>query len=772
MKGITIWYRYILIVIFAYCPAYGQYDIIALQKKILSSYQQAANDSLKLEAITALGNLARNYTGDYSIPDSLCEIAVTHSGYGDEINLLSCNVCMEAGDRESATGNVLPCATEAALICDSNPTDPLCWRTYYNVSAVYSAANQKSQSLIYAYKSLSRADLNHDFTQQAKSYLLVGQSLDAKNEKIEAFRNYLNALNIAERSADKKLISLCYKQLSAFYEKNKLFDRARFYKQKQMDIVLREKPLDSLAYMWVLFDQNEIDFASRLAPIREENISAIVDFAIANHIDLLKNYTVSLYRSYLITNEKADVLYAWYKNKYPSELNALQKSDTILFARLKGYFCEVENKNDSALFYFRKAEKMTVSNPNKILVANFYIRFGQFLARHDKYGEAIDVFKKAYAVAQEASYYEFMLDASKELEMLYSGLRQFEPAYLYAARNKALADSIFNEERGKKILQLQMQFEFDKKQQNDSIEHAHASKIIEVQLQKQKSLTYSGFMALGMAGVILFFVFKNYRNQKDANRLIRERQQQLIQQAKLTSLGQMAAGIAHEISNPLNFINNFSNLSIELLGELKQTDSKDQKNEIMESIGSNLARIEEHGIRAGNIVKSMLDHSHNRTGEKHLVDFNTFCDRTMNLMYQSTRARIPDFKCELHKKFNVIYEVNIVTQDISRVLINLLNNAFYFVYEKQKTDANFIASVWLITQIRDKKLVITVADNGSGVPVSIREKIFQPFFTTKPTGEGSGLGLSLSHDIIVSHGGTLIYENRNDDTRFVITLPV
>jgi|GEM_PF-4676880 len=751
----------------------GKYDAIQNESKLLNAFSQAKGLKGRLEAMAELGRLTRYFTGNYKMADSLCSMVINEAG-DDSMQLLEAyNIYFESKDPEDVSSKVMHYANDAENICMQYKENMLAWRTWSNLTDIYLAAKQNSHATVCAYNALSLAYQHHDTSQQSGSYLLTGKCLDAKGQKIEAFRSYLKALNIAAYPENKKLIADCYKHLASFYEKNKLFDKAHHYKQKQGEIILEAAPLDSLLYMWILFDLNEIDFTSKSKAVGESSISQILAFANANHLLLLKNYTISLYRSYLISNDRLEELYEWYRKKYADEFLSLEHRDTLLYTRLKAYFYEVEHKTDSADLYFRKAAGMMQTNPNKILLANFYIRYGQFLKRHNKREQAIHAFKEAYRIAGLVPYNEFMLDASRELEALYSGMHDFENAYWYGARNKALGDSIYNDERRKKITELQMQFESDKKQQNDSIEHAHQNKLIEVKLQKQKSLTFSVFMALAMAAVILFFVFKNYRDQKRANQLIRERQQQLIQQEKLASLGQMTAGIAHEISNPLNFINNFSTLTLDLFHDLKSSESKSQTEELFNTIESNLVKIEKHGRRAGNIVKSMLDHSRNTTGEKQQVDFNVLCDRTMNLVYQSMLARFPGFRCELKKNLQVMNKVQIRSLDFSRALINLLNNAFYYVYQELKKDPAFNPVVELSAVVRDKRLFITVHDNGPGVPEAIRDKIFQPFFTTRPTGEGSGLGLSLSYDIVVSLGGTLYLENTGEkNSMFVISLPV
>ena len=248
---------------------------------------------------------------------------------------------------------------------------------------------------------------------------------------------------------------------------------------------------------------------------------------------------------------------------------------------------------------------------------------------------------------------------------------------------------------------------------------------------------------------------------------LRRSQEQLVQSEKLASLGKLTAGIAHEIQNPLNFVNNFSQFSIELAEEILATVSGQEMVDIGNDLKQNLAKIHEHGKRAESIVKNMLDHARTAKGPKQLTDINALCDEFLNLSYHGARANDPEFNCEIRKEFAAdLPEIEVVTQEISRVLINLLSNAFYSI--RKKTDG--IISV--NTTKQDNLMQIEISDNGEGISKEIKEKIFEPFFTTKPAGEGTGLGLSLSYDIIKSHGGEIIAESEpGKGATFIITLP-
>lgn len=262
---------------------------------------------------------------------------------------------------------------------------------------------------------------------------------------------------------------------------------------------------------------------------------------------------------------------------------------------------------------------------------------------------------------------------------------------------------------------------------------------------------------------------------------LKQTQNQLIQQEKLASLGELTAGIAHEIQNPLNFVNNFSEVSIELIDELKEELSKlnlpEDSAEIIEDLTQNLQKISHHGKRASGIVKNMLEHSRASTGEKQSVDLNALAEEYLKLSYHGLRAKDKSFNSDFKMHFDEhLPQIEAIPQDLGRVLLNLFNNAFYAVQKKAQSEnkpADYKPVVTVSTQKLKDEIIITVTDNGLGIPDEIKSKIFQPFFTTKPTGQGTGLGLSLSYDIITKgHAGELEVESiEGEGSKFTITLP-
>jgi len=258
---------------------------------------------------------------------------------------------------------------------------------------------------------------------------------------------------------------------------------------------------------------------------------------------------------------------------------------------------------------------------------------------------------------------------------------------------------------------------------------------------------------------------------------LKQTQAQLVQAEKMASLGELTAGIAHEIQNPLNFVNNFSEINTELSDEIMDAVNRGDLDEIKHlalDIKTNQEKISEHGKRADSIVKGMLQHSRSSSGAKEPTDINKLADEYFRLAYHGLRAKDKEFNATLQTDFDqTINSVSIIPQDVGRVLLNLVNNAFYAVNEKIKQrHYGYEPMVSISTKGNGNTFSITVSDNGNGISTLNLGKIFQPFFTTKPTGQGTGLGLSLSYDIIKAHGGELkVTSKESEGSQFTIQLP-
>jgi signal transduction histidine kinase len=316
----------------------------------------------------------------------------------------------------------------------------------------------------------------------------------------------------------------------------------------------------------------------------------------------------------------------------------------------------------------------------------------------------------------------------------------------------------------------------------------NAKQLSIAKLESQNKIsTLSRNFSIGIAALLLLIVasiYYRFRSKKKANLVLektlsdlRSTQTQLIQSEKMASLGELTAGIAHEIQNPLNFVNNFSELNKELLVELKDEIKKGNLGEvtaIADDVISNEEKINHHGKRADAIVKGMLQHSRSSSVQKEPTDINALADEYLRLAYHGLRAKDKTFNATLKTDFDeTIGNINIIPQDIGRVILNLITNAFYVVDEKKKSGIEgYEPSVSVSTKKAGNKVLIAVKDNGNGISQKVLYKIFQPFFTTKPTGQGTGLGLSLSYDIVKAHGGEIkVVTKENEGTEFIIQIP-
>lgn len=326
------------------------------------------------------------------------------------------------------------------------------------------------------------------------------------------------------------------------------------------------------------------------------------------------------------------------------------------------------------------------------------------------------------------------------------------------------------------------------------------------QLEQEKEVTQTRLqIGVLIAGIVVLLLiagisYRNSRQQQKANNLLQEQkeeietqrdnlgqalaelkttQTQLIQSEKLASLGELTAGIAHEIQNPLNFVNNFSDVNRELIDELRDSLKRndiDDALSIADDIQQNEEKVNHHGKRADAIVKNMLQHSRNNSGEKELTDINSMSDEYLRLSYHGLRAKDKLFNAEMATDFDEnLPKISVIPQDVGRVLLNLFNNAFYAVQQKKKTaTGDYRPLVKVSTALKGNFIEIKVSDNGTGIPADVKEKILQPFFTTKPTGEGTGLGLSLSYDIVIKgHGGNIeVNSKEGEGSEFIILLPI
>ncbi|HKB43701.1 MAG TPA: ATP-binding protein [Chitinophagaceae bacterium] len=427
---------------------------------------------------------------------------------------------------------------------------------------------------------------------------------------------------------------------------------------------------------------------------------------------------------------------------------------------------------DSALFFYRNGIPVAQKQYNKPELIDCYNNIaGVYKATN--LDSATWYSKKVLDEKIEKSYPLGLLKATNMLADIYQSQNKPDSALKYLREAIKLKDSLFSRE--KTIAIQNIAFKEQEKQKE-----VEAAKLQSQNRLKMYSLLGGLFIILAIAGLL----FRNNRQKQKSNTKIekayaelKSTQAQLIQGEKMASLGELTAGIAHEIQNPLNFVNNFSEVNTELIDEMQQELKAGNNNEaisISNNIKENQEKINQHGKRADVIVKGMLQHSRSSSGVKEPTDINALADEYLRLAYHGLRAKDKSFNATMKTNYDeTIGSINIIPQDIGRVILNLITNAFYAVTEKKKQlNGEYEPTVSVSTKKNKDKVEIKVKDNGNGIPQKVMDKIFQPFFTTKPTGQGTGLGLSLSYDIIKAHSGELKAETREGEgAEFIILLP-
>lgn len=437
---------------------------------------------------------------------------------------------------------------------------------------------------------------------------------------------------------------------------------------------------------------------------------------------------------------------------------------------------------EKARLSYSKSIETSLTTGNTESIGSTFYQLAEFFTNTEQFDSALIYAHKGLNISLSVRSPQHMLIGYNILASTYAKLGNIDSAYHYQSVAIITSNSMLSEE---KIVHLQ---------NLDFSEHIRQAELKEekdkYQYKVRTRALISGLVFLLGIAVALYWINRSRRKslklvKKQRNDLqaamseLKNTQTQLVHAEKMASLGELTAGIAHEIQNPLNFVNNFSEINRELITELKDEMQKGELEEAMSianDIEQNENKITHHGKRADGIVKGMLQHSRSGTGDKELTDINVLADEYLRLSYHGLRAKDKtfnaDFRADLDESLPEIY---VVPQEIGRVMLNLINNAFYTVAEKQaRRIEGYKPFVTLSTKVENDFLVVRVKDNGNGIPKDVMDKIFQPFFTTKQAGEGTGLGLSISYDIITKgHKGELKVETKKGEgTEFSIRLPI
>jgi two-component system, NtrC family, sensor kinase len=459
-------------------------------------------------------------------------------------------------------------------------------------------------------------------------------------------------------------------------------------------------------------------------------------------------------------------------------------------------------RNDLAETNMNEAIRILAQSENYDPICDYLTSIADVYLNRGNNQAALNYTLRSLRLAEQYGLKEKVAKASLQLSALYEKAGSIQEAFNYYKKHIAYRDSISNINSVQKMADLRTNYEVSQKQIEVNL--------LNQQKQNQKNLVVSLAIILGLTLVILGVLLKYNQNKQRAYKILnlqkqatdeqkskaenaltklQAAQKQLIHSAKMASLGEVTAGIAHEIQNPLNFVNNFSEVSVELLDELKEgsfnkltPSDKASAHGIINDLVNNLKKISDHGKRADSIVKGMLQHSRGSTGKKEPINLNALAEECLRLSYHGLRAKDKTFNANFKTDFDKSLpdgkegneNIEVVPQDMARVLLNLCNNAFYSVNLKKKHgDSTFEPLVSVTTKRIGDKAALSVKDNGMGIPQEVLDKIFQPFFTTKPSGHGTGLGLSLSYDIVKAQGGEFKVESKEGDfAEFTVLLPL
>ncbi len=449
------------------------------------------------------------------------------------------------------------------------------------------------------------------------------------------------------------------------------------------------------------------------------------------------------------------------------------KKFACLSIRILGNMYELNSQFDSAERFYRLAITESIRYHNAYFLTGTYNYLASYFLKRDKTDSCIHYAESSFQLCAEHNFGEFTYDASSILKSAYQKKKNADSPVKYLQLMIAENDSMYNQENVKKFQSYFFDEELNRQERLASEE------------KRRQSVRFY-YLAASFSVVLLvaFILYRSNRQKQKANRIIgktlndlKAAQTRLVLQEKMASLGELTAGIAHEIQNPLNFVNNFSEINDELMTELKSellAGNTSEAIQLASTIQENEKKIVQYGRRADGIVKGMQQHSRTETGEKELVDLNAIVEECLKLSYRNQRAKDNTLEVQIITDFeSTMDKIHLIPQDILRALVNLFNNAFYAVSEKKKERPDgYVSTVSVATHKTAGRVFVSIKDNGNGIPKNIRDKIFQPFFTTKPTGQGTGLGLSLSYDIIKVHGGELMVASEEGKfTEFTISLP-
>lgn len=558
-----------------------------------------------------------------------------------------------------------------------------------------------------------------------------------------AHEMFMQSLKIREETGDDAALSETYHNLASLYFDLEEFDLAKSFFEKSAR--LSEKLNDSL------------------------------------NLAVSRNYLgmIALRKK---DNEKAKEYFQQSMKMFETTGDSLSRLKTMVNL---GAILYQENKLDSALKLFNEAYKINIihNDPIKSIIL---INIGRVYFKQGKTDAALKYAGDALTGAKSEGIPSEIASAEYLLSEIYNASGRYQDAYSHLMMYDSLKEVLSDENVQRVIVAERVKHDYEKKIAEEQLEQKRQREIAEQEINKQKIIIEAFVAGAFLLALLIVVLIRNNRQQRKSRMELQQAysdlkrtQQQLILQEKNASLAQFTAGIAHELKNPLNFVANFSLLSNELLQEMESASDAKEKEEIQQQLKGNLAIIRNHTERANKILSKMMQLGRSENLTRQPTNVNRICEDAIEMAYTNMVSSYPGFQCDIKKSYdNGIGEVMAVTQEISMVLLNLLNNAFFSTRQKSATTHGYKPLLSIQTKMKAESSLkqpaveIIIHDNGTGISPAVKNKIFQPFFTTKSANEGSGLGLSLSSDIIKAHGGELTFSSvENEYAEFIILLP-
>ena len=593
----------------------------------------------------------------------------------------------------------------------------------YDIILRFGELNTKA-ALYYHHKILEQSRKNNDQISESVVLAELGYTITKNGDQQEGVKIILDGLKLAQKMKNSQAIGICYDNLGVcstnHYIKKVSFLKAIFYSH-------------------------------------------------AGHDDLFEGFATSNIIPVLWEENKQDSAKIYFSKCFKL---AISKNLQQVIPGLFNNAAIIQTTAPNKLKYYHLALKLPFVKIDPRVETDILSNISNIYFQERKIDSSLYYAKKAYQTSMKG-FFVYRITPAQLLESVYKG-RNADSALKYADIYYTAKDSAYSLRKSETAQAM-----------------AFTQQLRDQEAAAQKLVYQTNLRTYLLTAIVVFFIIITlifWRNNRLSNNAktkieqtlqeLKSTQTQLIQSEKMASLGELTAGIAHEIQNPLNFVNNFSEVSKELLEELNNELAKGDIEEaklISDDVIQNLEKINHHGKRADAIVKGMLEHSRTGSGVKELTDINKLADEYLRLSYHGLRAKDKSFNASMVTNFDEdLPLVNLIPQDIGRVLLNLLNNAFYAVNQKTKTaGADYKPEVSVATSHENGKVILVVKDNGIGIPEAFKVKIMQPFFTTKPTGEGTGLGLSLTYDLVVKgHGGSIqVNSVEGEGSEFIIAIP-